>query len=153
MEQKWQIGGLIETWKESPAEGPQVLVGVYGPVNHRFIVGAARIDADRWNQAALHVSGDRWRLPLTPGTSLDECELRGRRVVGVRFGRLAHLLHIWVNAQGAVLHPPSGRNADGLRSKADHDEWGDLAAVADGAAREAHLRLDEEERKAGHEPW
>ncbi|MGH2799708.1 MAG: CopG family transcriptional regulator [Thermoleophilaceae bacterium] len=33
------------------------------------------------------------------------------------------------------------------------DEWGDLAAMVDGAARDLLHRLDAEERAAGHSPW
>lgn len=33
------------------------------------------------------------------------------------------------------------------------DEWGDLEAQADRARLAALRRLDEEERRAGHEPW
>jgi hypothetical protein len=33
------------------------------------------------------------------------------------------------------------------------DEWGDLAAATDVANRELLLRLDAEERAAGHDPW
>lgn len=33
------------------------------------------------------------------------------------------------------------------------DEWGTPAQFATAAAREAHRRLDAEERAAGHEPW
>lgn len=33
------------------------------------------------------------------------------------------------------------------------DEWGDLEALGDRATRDLAARLDDEERKAGHEPW
>lgn len=33
------------------------------------------------------------------------------------------------------------------------DEWGDPAKFTAAAARDAHRRLDAEERGAGHEPW
>ncbi len=107
MEQMWQIGGLIDQWKKTPVSAPKILVGAYGPIGHRFIVGAARIDTEGWGDPNLHVAGDRWRVPIMPGSSLDAGDLRGRRVAEVRFGRLAHLLHIWVDAQGSVLHPKS----------------------------------------------
>jgi Arc/MetJ-type ribon-helix-helix transcriptional regulator len=33
------------------------------------------------------------------------------------------------------------------------DEWGDPTRFTTAAARDAHRRLDAEERAAGHEPW
>lgn len=33
------------------------------------------------------------------------------------------------------------------------DAWGDLDAVKAASVRDAHLRLDAEERAAGHDPW
>jgi Arc/MetJ-type ribon-helix-helix transcriptional regulator len=33
------------------------------------------------------------------------------------------------------------------------DEWGDLEALSDHAARETLARLDREEREAGFDPW
>ncbi|MGH8873862.1 MAG: CopG family transcriptional regulator [Acidimicrobiia bacterium] len=33
------------------------------------------------------------------------------------------------------------------------DEWGDPTPFTTAAARDAHRRLDAEERAAGHEPW
>lgn len=33
------------------------------------------------------------------------------------------------------------------------DDWGDLGALADRAARETHQRLDAEERETGLPPW
>lgn len=35
----------------------------------------------------------------------------------------------------------------------DVDEWGDLGAAVNALATDAMLRLDEEEREAGFEPW
>lgn len=110
MEQMWQIGGLIAQWKGNAALAPAILVGVYGPPNHRFVVGAAQIIAPPWDDLDLQIHG-RWRVPVKPGATLDAAELRGRRVADVHFGNLAHLLHIWIDGTGKVLHPEPSTTA------------------------------------------
>ena len=109
IEKNWDFGRLIETWRSSPNSRPQVILGIHGRVDHRFIVGALEIDredlcsprnqrrADRWSRP-------RWKVPLTARTELDIHELRGRRVNEIKFGQFSHQLHIWVDGRGRRRH-------------------------------------------------
>jgi len=102
----WDLDSLLGGWRSDPDGGPKVLLGIHGPVKHRFVVGALDIDARRWGAAELRAEERRrWRVPLIDTSNLDACELRGRRVEGVRFGQFSHQLHIWVDADGEVRHP------------------------------------------------
>lgn len=105
IEERWQIGPHLDEWCANVDDGPRVLVGLHGPVLSRFIVGAARIDTSRWGDEGLRVEGNRWRVPLVEPVDLDAEELRGRRAESVKFGNLSHLLHIWVDGEGAIRHP------------------------------------------------
>ena len=105
IEKNWDLARLIDYWRKYPRAIPNVIVGIHGRVEHRFIVGALEINreslcddsnqrrADRWPRP-------RWKVPLVDRTNLDVEELRGRRVKDIRFGQFSHQLHIWVDAQG-----------------------------------------------------
>jgi hypothetical protein len=103
----WDLGRHLDEWRRRPDQGPQVLLGIYGPKPaRRFVVAATRIATSRWGSPELEVPDQgRWRVPLADPGDLDACELRGRRVGGVKFSNLAHLLHIWVDGSGRVRHP------------------------------------------------
>jgi predicted GIY-YIG superfamily endonuclease len=110
IEQKWQLGRLIERWSMKPQSAPRILLGVYGKVDHRFVAAALEIDRKRWGDPDLRCPQrpgrpKRWRVPLVDRRELDACGLRGRRLQGVKFGRFSHLLHIWVDANGRRRHP------------------------------------------------
>ena len=102
----WDLSALLGSWSADPNQGPQVLIGIHGPVKHRFVVGALRIDTSRWGRKEFYIDDRRrWRVPLADQTELDACQLRGRRVVEVKFGQFSHQLHIWVDADGRRRHP------------------------------------------------
>jgi hypothetical protein len=105
----WDLGRHRDEWRRQPDQGPQLLLGIYGPKPaRRFVVAAARIASSRWGSPELEVPDQgRWRVPLADPGDLDACGLRGRRVRNVKFGYFAHLLHIWVDGSGHVRHPPS----------------------------------------------
>lgn len=108
IEKRWDIGSLLEKWKQSPKNAPNTLIGIHGAIGHRFIVGALKIDRANLGDPRYKTfkgNQNRWQIPLTDRTELDEHELRGRLVTDVKFGRLSHLLHIWVDNNGRVRHP------------------------------------------------
>jgi hypothetical protein len=107
MDRAWSLTKLIERWKSDPDKGPRHLVGVYGANQaHRFIAGVVPIDRFGWDDPSLHIDKDRWRIPVIPMRGLDACELRGRRILDAKFGRMSWQLHKWVDADGMILHPP-----------------------------------------------
>ena len=108
IEQRWDIGSLLEKWKKNPKTAPNVLIGIHGAIGHRFIVAALTIDRTNLGDSKYKTfkgNQNRWRVPLINKTELDKHELRGRLVTNVKFGRLSHLLHIWVDSNGRVQHP------------------------------------------------
>ena len=106
----WDISSHLSTWKKDPISGPQVLIGVHGPVKHRFVVGALRIDTSAWGRDSDWIEERRrWRVPLSDPTNLDAYGLRGRRLKDVKFGQFSHQLHIWVDGRGERRHPTSDR--------------------------------------------
>lgn len=108
IEKRWDIGSLLRKWEKHPEIAPNILIGVHGAIGHRFIVGALAIDKTRLGDPQYKTfkgNQNRWQVPLKTRTELDEFELRGRLVTNVKFGRLSHLLHIWVDGNGRVRHP------------------------------------------------
>ena len=108
IEKRWDIGSLQEKWKQNPKFAPNILIGIHGAIGHRFIVGSLAIEKTKLGDSRYKTfkgNQNRWEVPLTNRTELDECELRGRLVTNVKFGRLSHLLHIWVDSNGRVRHP------------------------------------------------
>lgn len=102
----WAIDRHIDTWRRDPQGGPQVLVGVYGNVRHRFVIGACRIATARWGaDREANTKGRLWKVPLVEPLDLDAEQLRGRRLEGVRFARGAHFTYHWVDSAGVVRHP------------------------------------------------
>jgi hypothetical protein len=93
----WQAGGI----------GPKVLLGIYGRnIKHRFVAGAAEIDAEHWLDDDLRSPrSGRWKVPILDRTNIDACELRGVRVKEVRFTNFTSGLFIWVDGSGRVRHP------------------------------------------------
>jgi len=108
-ERWWQIGNLQELWMDEPTTAPNRLIGVHGRIGHRFIVASLKIDRRRLGDEGFRHPrrSARWTIPLVDKTDLDSVGLRGRRVDGVKFGNMAHQLHIWVDHTGAVRHPHS----------------------------------------------
>jgi hypothetical protein len=109
IEKYWDLKALIDYWDRYPSSIPRLIIGIHGRVNHRFIVGALKIDRERicdpQNQRSVARSPrPRWQVPLSSPLHLDECELRGRRVKDIRFGQFSHQLHIWVDSQGKRRH-------------------------------------------------
>jgi len=105
IEKNWDLTKLIENWRKYPNSIPNVIVGIHGRVNHRFIVGSLEIDGERLCDSRNQRRADRWprprwKVPLVDPTELDMAELRGRRVKDIRFGQFSHQLHIWVDASG-----------------------------------------------------
>lgn len=105
IEKNWDLAALIENWRRYPKSIPNVIVGVHGRVDHRFIVGALEIDKERLCDTCNQQRADRWprprwKVPLVNPAELDVEELRGRRVKDIRFGQFSHQLHIWVDASG-----------------------------------------------------
>lgn len=111
MEGVWDLGRHRDEWLDRPSEAPKVLLGIHGKNSKlRFVAGAAAIDSSRWFERDLwakKANQERWKVPLVEHGDLDACELRGRRVTDVKFGRLSSLLHIWVDGAGVVRHPSS----------------------------------------------
>lgn len=102
----WAIDRHIATWRNDPHGGPQVLIGVYGKVQHRFVIGACRIETIRWGaDRETNTKGRLWKVPLAQPLDLDAMQLRGRRLDGIRFGRGAHVTYRWVDSAGVVRHP------------------------------------------------
>ena len=108
IEKRWDIGTLLEKWKQNPKTAPNILIGIHGAIGHRFIVGALAINKTSLGDPKYKTfkgNQNRWEVPLINRTELDAHELRGRLVSNVKFGRLSHLLHIWVDSNGRVRHP------------------------------------------------
>ena len=108
IEKRWDISSLLKIWEKQPESAPQILIGIHGAIGHRFIVAALEIDRDKLGHDSLKTLKNnqiRWQIPITKRNNLDQFELRGRLVTGVKFGRLSHLLHIWVDKNGRVRHP------------------------------------------------
>jgi len=109
IEKNWDLKSLVDQWQRNPRSIPQVIIGIHGRVDHRFIVGALEIDRDeicnpRNQRRAARWSRPRWKVPLMDSTNLDVAELRGRRVKDIRFGQFSHQLHIWVDSSGRRRH-------------------------------------------------
>jgi hypothetical protein len=114
IEKNWDIGSLIPIWTAKPQLIPKVLVGIYGKVQHRFVVGALEIDRLRILDPTFIRHAERWarprhQIPLINPQELDSHGLRGRRVDDIKFGQFSHQLHIWVDGQGRKRHPVSKR--------------------------------------------
>ncbi len=113
IEMSWDIDRHLDEWRSSPSAAPKVVLGVHGPVKHRFVVGSLAIKTEElgnpeFKREAKQWNGHhRWRIPLLDRTELDVAQLRGRRLEGVRFGAFSHQLHIWVDGKGSVRHPSS----------------------------------------------
>jgi hypothetical protein len=109
IEKNWDLRALIDIWTKNPRSIPRVILGVFGRVEHRFIVGSLEIDRDRICDVANERRGNRWprprwQVPLIDRSELDVYEFRGRRVKQVRFGQFSHQLHIWVDGKGRRRH-------------------------------------------------
>lgn len=106
-ERWWQIGRLQERWADEPGDTPNTIIGVHGRIRHRFIVASLKVDKKSLGHPDLRSPRNpgRWRVPLADREEPDHAQLRGRRVEGVMFGRLAHQLHIWVDRAGIIRHP------------------------------------------------
>lgn len=106
-ERWWQIGRLQQHWLENPGDIPNAIIGVHGRIRHRFVVASLKIDRQSIGNRTLRSPRNpgRWQVPLADRGEPDHAGLRGRRVDGVSFGRLAHQLHIWVDRAGTVRHP------------------------------------------------
>jgi hypothetical protein len=100
----WQVDRHIEQWRTS--RGPRILLGVHGPLKHRFIMGSFVIDTSRWGEDP-HSNQQRslWRIPLVDRNNADACGLRGRRVAGLRFGRSRWEHYRWIDETGTTRHP------------------------------------------------
>jgi hypothetical protein len=112
IEKTWDIGSLVEQWKTKPELIPNVLIGIHGKVQHRFIIGALEIDQEHLCESEYIRHAQRWarprrQVPLVDSSNLDMNELRGRRVDGIKFGAFSHQLHIWVDKNGRKRHPIS----------------------------------------------
>ena len=115
IEKAWEIGPLIRKWNQQPTLRPRTVIGVHGPVSHRFIVGSLAIDRKRLGDPLLKEierRAGRWEIPLRDRSQLDFRNLRGRRVQGVRFGAFSNRLHIWVDDEGQVRHPSNYPGGD-----------------------------------------
>lgn len=101
----WQIDRYVSAWAADPASGPQVLVGVYGRINHRFVIGAYEIATDRWgdNPDENKKAGRLWRVPLTDRANSDASALCGRRIEGLKFGQSRSDHYRIVDGRGRVL--------------------------------------------------
>lgn len=93
----WLLHRLAAAWEDEAAR-PRALIGCAGPVAHRYVPGALRIDVDRlYSEPATGV------VP-TIDNDLDAYRLRGRRIAAARFGQGRHQHLIWVDASGAVRY-------------------------------------------------
>ena len=102
----WQVDRHIEEWRIGG--GPRVLVGVYGPLGRRFIVGSFVIDTTRWGEDPQdNKQGSIWRVPLADRKDADAAQLRGQRVTGIKFGRPRWDLYKWIDGSGTTRHPRS----------------------------------------------
>jgi len=110
----WDLGRHRNEWLDRPGTAPKILLGIHGRnVEHRFIAAAAEIDPARWFAKDLEVPArKRWKVPLAEPVHLDAHGLRGRRVSNVRFGQFSSRLHIWVDGDGIVRHPPPKATAE-----------------------------------------
>ncbi len=103
----WALHQLRKQWAAKPKQSPKVLLGIYGRnIKHRFVAGAAEIDAEHWLDEDLRSPrSGRWKVPILDRSNIDACELRGVRVKDVRFTNITSGLFIWVDGSGRVRHP------------------------------------------------
>lgn len=102
----WQLESRIHGWRANPETGPKVLVGVAGPLRHRFIAGAFDIATDRWAEPAHRTATGRlWWIPLVDRSRADACGLRGRRLTEIAFGRSKSQHFRIVDGDGVIVHP------------------------------------------------
>ena len=107
MEGYWALHQLRKQWAAKPKQSPKVLLGIYGRnIKHRFVAGAAEIDAEHWLDDDLRSPrSGRWKVPILDRSTIDACELRGVRVKDVRFTNFTSGLFIWVDSSGRIRHP------------------------------------------------
>lgn len=105
----WQLGRHEDAWKRQEIDPPSTLVAVYGPKPEaRFIIGAFDIE---WSRFRRDDDVDRglWKVPLKNRGDADACELRGRRIHRIAFGRYRHEQYHLVSPTGQLIwngHPP-----------------------------------------------
>ncbi len=104
MNKWWQLGKHVKTWIKHPEQSPTVLAGVTGRPGAQIIIGAVPIDQSGWEKAT--VEGSLYYVPTRENESLDECELRGRRIsksAQIRFGAIrCHFFSI-LNRDGSII--------------------------------------------------
>ncbi|MCK4177419.1 hypothetical protein [Aciditerrimonas ferrireducens] len=97
----WQIGGLIEYWREHPEEIPDRLIGLAGPVRQRFVVSSLPIDTERLFDRWEANRGEVAVVEAADGSvDLDYLGLRFCQVKDARFGNLPQCFFIWVDRDG-----------------------------------------------------
>jgi hypothetical protein len=93
----WWLERIVPTWAADPRSRPYALLGSAGPLTHRYVAGALRINRDVLCEEPVR--------EITPiGRDLDAFELRGRRVADAKFGQGKHQHFIWVDGNGAVRY-------------------------------------------------
>ena len=100
----WQLQRHLRDWTRTPETSPHVLIGAYGPIKQRFIIGSYEIAVDQW----VWKERGLVKVPLLDRTNHDAADLRGRRIAGLRFGRAKWEHYVLVDRLGNVAWPPGG---------------------------------------------
>lgn len=95
----WRLDLVADEWKRDPDSKPYIVVGAAGPVRHRYVPGALRIDRTRLGQDPVR------EVPLADAEDLDALNLRGRLLADVKFRLYPQDHFIWVDGEGHVRHP------------------------------------------------
>ena len=106
MDRGWQIGRHVELWHNNPSQSPIVLVGLTGRPKDRFIIGAIKIDQDKWASVKKKRGSGLYPIPTTAPINLDAFKLRGRRVspdANLKFGAFSSQFFIILQRNGRVL--------------------------------------------------
>lgn len=79
----WQIGGLRDEWLAGDRPMPRLVIGVMGPVQHKWVYGAMAVDRKQI-AAMVREPGGLYSMPVKPG--VDAAHLRGRVLAPYQFG-------------------------------------------------------------------
>jgi hypothetical protein len=104
MNRWWQLGRYLKGWRKNPSQSPVVLIGLTGRPSNRFIIGAVKIDQEKWHSAIPN--GGFYSIPTAGPSNLDACGLRGRRISPIaklKFGALASQFFIILKRNGHVI--------------------------------------------------
>lgn len=110
IERHWGITKWVQNWITDRSSAPQVLIGLAGTKQRRYVVGSIDLSDADWDSIAEETYwrvGVPWRgieMGNATDADLDAFELRGRRFDGVVFARDAKSHVRYFNAQGEMIN-------------------------------------------------